>query len=298
MAPLEGPKKNAATPTPAIFVHRRRSRRYQLVAMVVNVAAFVFVVGVVVVVGVEAIDSHPATFLSEEDNGGDGDGGIMMMQQRIPTQFIAALGDPKASSGTGAEEWGIWTLDPGPRGVRLVDFAKRIQSSTTTTATTTENVVVGPHGWKFDTNDWWLEEHGLVMEQPEFPLPPARYVVTGGRETTSILTIDDRGHWNLKDGASLYDVTHLPCRSARYRNTSSSSSSSSQDAGTCSPTKAQPSKFPVRPGASMPHVDGCDKQDYAVIFVIGKEVPVPAQQQQPYDEPPSISNRYDDQDSL
>ena len=39
--------------------------------------------------------------------------------QRVQTQFIAALGDPGASSGRGAETWGLWREDPGPRGVRL-----------------------------------------------------------------------------------------------------------------------------------------------------------------------------------
>ena len=42
--------------------------------------------------------------------------------KQVETQFIAALGDPKASSGTGAEQWGIWRIDPGPRGVRLHNF--------------------------------------------------------------------------------------------------------------------------------------------------------------------------------
>ena len=37
--------------------------------------------------------------------------------KRIPTQFIAALGDPTSDSGSNAKEWGIWTVDPGPRGV-------------------------------------------------------------------------------------------------------------------------------------------------------------------------------------
>ena len=32
----------------------------------------------------------------------------------IPTQYIAALGDPGATSGTGAESWGLWPEDPGP----------------------------------------------------------------------------------------------------------------------------------------------------------------------------------------
>ena len=40
----------------------------------------------------------------------------------IPTQFLAALGSPLAGSGTGAENWGLWTLDPGPRGVRRMSM--------------------------------------------------------------------------------------------------------------------------------------------------------------------------------
>ena len=44
--------------------------------------------------------------------------------QRIPTQFIAALGDPEASFGSGAETWAIWEVDPGPRGVWLKSFEK------------------------------------------------------------------------------------------------------------------------------------------------------------------------------
>ena len=40
----------------------------------------------------------------------------------VPTQYIAALADPGATSGTGAEKWGIWRLDPGPHGVRLGSY--------------------------------------------------------------------------------------------------------------------------------------------------------------------------------
>ena len=45
------------------------------------------------------------------------------------------------------------------------------------------------------------------------------YLVTGGRFVTTVLTIANQGTtWSLdaKDGATLYDVTHLPCRAARY----------------------------------------------------------------------------------
>lgn len=71
---------------------------------------------------------------------------------RIPTQFIAALGDPNASQGKGTNEWGIWTKDPGPRGVWLRDYSKLEDSN-----------YVAPVGWKFDKNDWWLEEHGMSL---------------------------------------------------------------------------------------------------------------------------------------
>ena len=172
----------------------------------------------------------------------------------IPTQYIAALGDPGATSGIGAEAWGLWPLDPGPRGVRLTSYQ------------TLEADGVAPAEWRFDGADWWLEEHGLIMEAPVFPIPAGRYVVTGGRETTAVLTVhakDNAGvqHWELDQGATLYDVTHLRCRSARY--------TPAAGGGSCSPAKAQMSAFPVAPGASMPPVEGCNKQDYEVLIVIG-----------------------------
>ena len=175
----------------------------------------------------------------------------------IPTQYIAALGDPGATSGVGAESWGLWRLDPGPRGVPLSDYE-----------TLKAKEGVAPARWNFDGSDWWLEEHGLIMEQPEFPLPPGRYVVTGGRAVTAILTVHSKGddgvqHWELDKGAMLYDVTHLRCRSARYTPASDKS---------CSPAKAQMTAFPVAPGGSMPPVEGCNKQDYQVLIVIGLAV--------------------------
>lgn len=170
--------------------------------------------------------------------------------ERIQTQFMAALGDPNASKGTGAQDWGLWELDPGPRGVRLRNYDSQLVN----------NNNVAPAGWKFDSKDWWLEEHGLIMEAPKFPVAPGRYLVTGGRLVTTILTVDDGGSWKLDDG-KLYDVTHLPCRSARYTPTSEGGS----------PLTARQFDFPVTPGAEMPAVPGCNKQDYAVLFVIGKE---------------------------
>jgi hypothetical protein len=123
---------------------------------------------------------------------------------------------------------------------------------------------VAPSNWKFDDKAWWLEEHGLIMEQPEFPLPPGRYMVTGGRAVTTVLSVDAMAkdgaqRWTLDD-ATIYDVTHLRCRSALY--------TPGAGAESCSPAKAQTGAFPVRPGAPMPPVEGCNKQDYSVFIVV------------------------------
>ena len=100
-----------------------------------------------------------------------------------------------------------------------------------------------------------------MMEKPEFPLASGRYLVTGDREVTTVLTVeDDDGSWALADGATLLDVTHLPCRAARYTPVDG------PDAG--SPANATLSDFPVTPGALMPAVEGCKQVDYAVIFVL------------------------------
>lgn len=175
--------------------------------------------------------------------------------RRISTQYIAALGDPGATSGNGAQLWGLWPLDPGPRGVKLSRFQSLKEAGG-----------VAPSRWKFDEADWWLEEHGLIMEQPTVPLPPGKYVVTGARKVTAVLTIhppDNHGdsRWELDHGVTLYDVTHLACRSARY--------TPARAGGSCSPANAKQSAFPVAPGGAMPPVEGCTKQDYAVLIVIG-----------------------------
>ena len=73
-----------------------------------------------------------------------------------------------------------------------------------------------------------------------------------------MLAVDAAGGWVLDGGFTLGDVTHRPCRAARYRG------------GT--PAAAAPGDFPVAPGAAMPAVAGCDnKVDYAVLFVVGLE---------------------------
>jgi hypothetical protein len=175
--------------------------------------------------------------------------------QRISPQYIAALADPGAKSGSGAQSWGLWPLDPGPRGVRLNRY-ERLRAAGD----------IAPAQWKFDSTDWWLEENGLIMEAPEFPVPPGKYLVTGYRKVTTVLTIhpkdkDGAQSWALGDGANIYDVTHLKCRSARYTPGGSKNS--------CSPSSTQSTEFPVTPGASMPSVEGCNKQDYAVLIVVG-----------------------------
>jgi hypothetical protein len=173
------------------------------------------------------------------------------------TQYIAALADPTATSGTGAESWGLWAVDPGPRGVWSTDYDALIA-----------NGGVAPSGWQFDAKAWWLEEHGLIMEAPDFPLPPGQYVVTGAREVTSVLTIqpaDASGKqgWSLADGATIYDVTHLRCRAALY----------TADAGqSCTPDHTPTDVFPMSPGIAMPAVPGCAKRDYQVLIVLGMMV--------------------------
>jgi hypothetical protein len=97
--------------------------------------------------------------------------------RRIEPQYIAALGDPKATSGNDAQTWGLWSQDPGPRGCKLDRYPQLKASG------------VAPSQWKFDAEDWWLEEHGLIMEKPTFPLPAGKYLVTGDREVTAVLTI-------------------------------------------------------------------------------------------------------------
>jgi hypothetical protein len=173
----------------------------------------------------------------------------------VDPQFIAALGDPGAQSGTGAQHWGLWKDDPGPRGVALRNYGRLVKAGG-----------VAPARWTFDGADWWLEENGLIMEKPQFPLLPGRYLVTGARGKNAVLTIHSAGpdgdrRWELDGGATLHDVTHLGCRSARYRPAAGPDS--------CTPARATQSAFPVAPGAAMPPVEGCRKQDYSVLIVIG-----------------------------
>lgn len=169
---------------------------------------------------------------------------------RGATQFIAALGEPTATRGSNANEWGIWRVDPGPRGVLLRDFSRLEAAGGIARA-----------GWQFDPTDFWVEEYGRMMEKPDFPITAGRYLVTGDREVTTILSVKADGSWELDGGATLFDVTHLPCRAARY----------SPVTGAGSPANAVINEFPVTPGALMPKIEGCKSMDYAVLFVIGLE---------------------------
>ena len=172
---------------------------------------------------------------------------------RCNTQYIAAdpgMKNGAATHGTDAAKGGHWAIDPGPGGGRLNRYGALEAAGGK-----------APAGWQFDVQDWWLEEHGLIMEKPVIPMPPARYLlqVLNGPKTGSgvVLTVEADGKWALGDGVTLHEVTHLPCRSARY------------SGGT--PAGARQQDFPVTPGAEMPAVTGCSKVDYAVLFVVGRE---------------------------
>ena len=125
---------------------------------------------------------------------------------------------------------------------------------------------MAPAGWRFDIDDWWLDENGLIMKAPEFPIPAGQYFVTNGEEHFSLLTIEEpdaegKQSWSLSDDKTLANVTHGPCRSARY--------TPEGESGTCSPEFADRSAFPLKPGESPPLVSGCNRKNYAVLIVIG-----------------------------
>ncbi len=177
--------------------------------------------------------------------------------QRIPTQYIAAMGPSSATSGTDAATWGHWAIDPGPRGVRVRNFDDLKAAAG-----------LAPAGWQFNPEAWWIEENGLIMEAPTFPLAAGKYVVTGGRETTATLTVDapdtnGAQSWSLSDGATVYDVTHLRCRAALY---------TVKDGQSCTPQGVPLSRFPMPPAEAMPAIDGCAKTDYQVLIVVGMMV--------------------------
>jgi hypothetical protein len=179
--------------------------------------------------------------------------------KRVQTQYIASLALEGETSGTGAESWGIWTVDPGPIGVWLRFYQALHKAGN-----------IAPAGWRFDIDDWWLDENGLIMKAPNFPIPAGEYLVTNGEENIAILNVekastDGKQAWSLSDDKSISDVTHGPCRSARYTPEIDTS-------GSCSPVDADRSVFPLKPGEAPPPVRGCDRQNYAVLIVVGLPV--------------------------
>ena len=175
--------------------------------------------------------------------------------RRIQTQYIATLAPAGATSGIGAETWGIWTVDPGPIGVWL-RFYQTLRKAGN----------IAPSGWRFNVDDWWLDENGLIMKAPNFPISAGQYYVTNGEEHISLLTVkqpdaEGRQAWSLSNNKTIADVTHGPCRSARYTPEESS--------GTCSPDDVNRTVFPLKPGEAPPLVRGCNRKQYSVLIVFG-----------------------------
>jgi hypothetical protein len=175
--------------------------------------------------------------------------------RRVRSQYIAALAPAGATSGTGAQTWGIWRVDPGPIGVWL-RFYQLLRKAGN----------IAPAGWRFDIDDWWLDENGLIMRAPDFPISPGQYFVTNGEDQISLLTIsppDQNGEqaWSLSDGKTIGDVTHGPCRSARYTPLGAS--------GSCTPENADLALFPLKPGEEVPEIVHCNRKIYSVLIVFG-----------------------------
>ena len=180
------------------------------------------------------------------------------LYRRIPLQYIACLASEGEKSGMDASSWGLWEIDPGPIGIWLRAYHLLQKAGN-----------LAPDGWRFDIDDWWLDENGLIMKAPTFPMPAGQYYVTNGEEHISVLSVekpdkDGKQAWSLSRDKTIGNVTHGPCRSARY--------TPEGDSGTCSPKDADRTVFPLKPGEAPPPVTGCDRKKYAVLIVFG--VPV------------------------
>ena len=181
----------------------------------------------------------------------------------LDAPFIAALGQIRAPVGRRRRDrrCALWAEDPGPNGVPLGRFANLMERGGKAQA-----------GWQFDKEDWWLEEHGLIVPKPDAPpakrydraagavVPARRYAVTGDRELTTVLDGARRRQVGAGEGHAVRrDAPAVPQRAHGYTGAA------------CTPAQADARQFPVKPGAAMPAVGGCAKQDYAVLFVVGIE---------------------------
>ena len=180
----------------------------------------------------------------------------------VPVSSWFGTADPgmahsNLNHGDGALGWGIWRGDPGPTGVPFSGIPALMESH------------VAPAGWTLDDNAWWVEEHGRIMTTPT-AMPDGQYQLTwlnqreGSTRHVYLTIVGDT--WSLDSGdpdvvPTLYDVTHLPCRSAVY------TTPDGAPEGSCSPANVPTSQYPVTPGAPMPATPGCDNMDYAVTFI-------------------------------
>ena len=109
------------------------------------------------------------------------------------------------TDGTGATAWGIWRTDPGNNGVLFRDIPTLEGTGFSPSAYTNH--------WKFKPEEWWVEEHGMIMPAPEH-LPAGKYkVVWLNRQRYPSHRLPEGGvvltvthdRWTLSDGATLHD---------------------------------------------------------------------------------------------
>ena len=135
--------------------------------------------------------------------------------KRIEPQFIAALGDPGATSGKGAQSWGFWNQDPGPRACKLDHYHQlKAVSAVLLGVATDGNSTLRTGGWR---------NMALIMEKPTFPLAPGKYLVTGDREVTTVLDNSAQGQGRQsavgtrrRRNPQQMSPIRRGCRSARY----------------------------------------------------------------------------------
>ena len=94
-------------------------------------------------------------------------------------------------------------------------------------------------------------------------------MVTNAVDNISVLTVenpdvDGNQFWRLSWGRTLGEITHLKCRSARFRPLAKG--------GDCSPKLADQSAFPLQPDQDPPEVANCSREVYAVpiIFAVAE----------------------------